>query len=109
MSTPDNPDFDFDDVHGCLPKSVGARGGFLNDREIEAALKAGYLLYPRTARKAGVRYASYELRISDAVEFLRTPNATTGEQERYERIALKNNGEFHYCPVKVFLTPISAR
>ena len=64
--------------------------GFMTDRQIRAALATGQLIEKGTWDEAGIRHASYTLRLGHRVELERN-GAASGEREQ-KKITLTNGG-----------------
>jgi deoxycytidine triphosphate deaminase len=70
-----------------LPPEICDYNGVIRDEEIRKAIKQGYLLSPETADENRIRQASYELRLSDNVEFLALTDTDAHPVAKYERLA----------------------
>jgi len=70
-----------------LPNAIADYNGILRDEEIRAAIQQNFLLTQDTSDLHRVRQASYELRLSDSVEFLRLQDGDGAATARYERPA----------------------
>src|SRR4030095_11707407 len=57
--------------------------GFLNDRQIAASLDHAYLIVPGTFEKAGIRHASYTLRLGNKVEIAAAARANREETRNF--------------------------
>jgi deoxycytidine triphosphate deaminase len=72
----------------ALPDTICSYIGLMADTEIAAAIQAGMLLDPSTADLNHVRQTSYELRLSENIEFLLLGDHENGESEaKYVRNA----------------------
>jgi deoxycytidine triphosphate deaminase len=63
--------------------------GFLTDKNIEAALKAGFLIEPGTWEEGQIRHASYMLRLGQRVQIERD---STGSGEREQKVITLTRG-----------------
>jgi deoxycytidine triphosphate deaminase len=75
-----------------------ASPGFLTDRQISAALNAGFLLDPETWIPKSVRHASYTLRLGEKIELARAASAATSETKEFSVIRLSDGGSISLNP-----------
>lgn len=83
----------------ALPDTICSYIGLMADTEIAAAIREGMLLDPSTADLDRVRQTSYELRLSENVEFLVLGDQENGESEaNYVRNANGVGSELEILP-----------